>query len=54
MVNFTKSGNHESSFTRAAMIALKKLQGETSSLSSSLGGIDDNDEDDMDAADDEF
>jgi len=54
MVNFTKSGNHDSSFTRAAMIALKKLQGETSSLSSSLGGIDDNDEDDMDAADVEF
>jgi hypothetical protein len=24
MVNFTKSGNHDSSFTRAAMVALKK------------------------------
>jgi hypothetical protein len=30
MVNFMKSGNHDSSFTRAAMIALRKAQGDTS------------------------
>ncbi len=27
MVNFTKSGNHDSSFTKAAMMALKKSRG---------------------------
>jgi hypothetical protein len=51
MVNFTKSGNHDSSFTRAAMVALKKAQGDTSSLTSSL---DLDYEDDLDGADDEF
>jgi hypothetical protein len=54
MVNFTRSGNHDSSFTRAAIIALKTAQGETSSLTSSLAGNDDEEEDDMDGADDEF
>jgi hypothetical protein len=54
MVNVTKSGNHDSSFTWASMITLKKAQGNTSSLTSTLAGNDDDIEDDMDGADDEF
>jgi outer membrane scaffolding protein for murein synthesis (MipA/OmpV family) len=57
MVNFMESGNQDSSCTRASMIALKKAQGDTSSLTLSLAGNDDDDddeEDDIDGADDEF
>jgi hypothetical protein len=54
MVNFSKSGNHDSSFTRAATVALKKAQGDTSSLTSSLDLHNDDYEDDLDGADDEF
>jgi hypothetical protein len=44
VVNFTMSGNHDSSFTRAAMVVLKKVQGDTSSLISSSALNDDDDE----------
>jgi hypothetical protein len=54
MVNIMKSGNHDSSFTRAAIVALKNFQGDTSSLTSSLAGNNDDYEDDVDGADEEF
>ncbi len=49
-VNFTKSGNHDSSFTRAAMLALKKNNGEDSNESESSLNDDDINED----SDDDF
>jgi hypothetical protein len=52
IVNVTKSGNHDSSCTKAAMVALKKAQGDASSLTSSLN--DDYDDDNIDGTDDEF
>jgi len=51
MVNFTKSGNHDSSFTRAAMSALKN-DGDNNRESVSLDSLNDDDLDDGD--DDEF
>ncbi len=49
-VNFTKSGNHDSSFTRIAMLALSKNNGEDSNKSESSLNDDDVNEDN----DDEF
>jgi hypothetical protein len=54
MVNFMKSGNHDSSFTRAALISLKKAQGDTSLLTSSLAGNNDDSDANFDDGDDEF
>jgi hypothetical protein len=54
MVDFMKSGNHDSTFTRATMISLKKTQGDISSLTSSLDGKDDDSDANFDEADDEF
>jgi hypothetical protein len=51
MVNFTKSGNHDSSFTRAAMLALKN-DGDNNRESVSFDLLNDDDLDD--GHDDEF
>jgi hypothetical protein len=43
MVNFTKSGNHDSSFTIVAMIALKKVRGNMDSVTSADSALNDDD-----------
>ena len=41
MVNFTKSGNHDSSFTRAAMVTQRRMSGESTSITSEDEELDD-------------
>jgi len=52
IVNFTKSGNHDSSFTRAAMLSLNKIDNNNNNESSSSSSL--NDDDVHEGDDDEF
>ncbi len=52
MVSFTKSGNHDSSFTKAAMIALKIVRGDMVSVTSADSAL--NDDYLIEGDDDEF
>jgi len=54
LVNFTKSGNHDSCFTTTTMISLKKAQGDACSFTSSLVSNDHESDDNFDDADDEL
>jgi hypothetical protein len=45
MVNFTKSSNHDSSFTRAAMVTQWRMLGESTSITSEDEELDDGDND---------
>ena len=46
MVNFTKSGNHDSSFTRAAMVTQRRMSGESTFITSEDEELYDGDGDD--------
>jgi hypothetical protein len=47
MANFTKSGNHDSSFTRAAMVTQWRMLGESTAITSEDEELDDSDDDEL-------